>query len=114
LAPALFAPSSDIAPRDVESLGRVEWDRLLLDEAQDVKNPTTKRARSLRLLRARRRVAMTGTPIENRLGELWAIMDIVNPGLLGSRAAFDRTFAQPIGAAGRAKALARAHGSVSA
>jgi SNF2 family DNA or RNA helicase len=88
--------SYDIATRDVETLGLVEWDRLLLDEAQDVKNPTTKRARSLRLLRARRRVAMTGTPIENRLGELWAIMDIVNPGLLGSRAWFDRTFAQPI------------------
>ena len=50
-----------------------------------MKNPATKRARALRRLPARRKVAMTGTPIENRLGELWAIMDIVNPGLLGSR-----------------------------
>ena len=72
------------------------WDRLLLDEAQDVKNPATKRARSLRLIPARRRVAMTGTPIENQLGELWALMDILNPGLLGSREWFGRTFAEPI------------------
>ena len=99
--------SYDIATRDNETLGLIEWDRLLLDEAQDIKNPTTKRARSLRLLRARRKVAMTGTPIENRLGELWAIMDIVNPGLLGPRGWFDKTFAQPIEAYHDEKALER-------
>jgi SNF2-related domain/SNF2 Helicase protein/Helicase conserved C-terminal domain len=88
--------SYDIVTRDVETLQQVAWDRLLMDEAQDVKNPATKRARSLRLLRARRRLAMTGTPIENHLGELWALMDILNPGLLGSRDAFTRTFANPI------------------
>ena len=99
--------SYDIATRDNETLGLVAWDRLLLDEAQDIKNPTTKRARSLRLLRARRKVAMTGTPIENRLGELWAIMDIVNPGLLGPRGWFDKTFAQPIEAYHDEKALER-------
>ena len=85
--------SYDIATRDVEDLCTVAWDRLLLDEAQDVKNPATKRARALRLLPARRRLAMTGTPIENRLQELWALMDIVNPGLVGSREWFERTFA---------------------
>jgi hypothetical protein len=88
--------SYDIATRDVDVLAGVQWDRLLLDEAQDVKNPATKRARALRTLPARRRVAMTGTPIENRLSELWAIMDILNPGLLGSREWFNRIFAQPI------------------
>ncbi|HUZ82448.1 MAG TPA: DEAD/DEAH box helicase, partial [Gaiellaceae bacterium] len=88
--------SYDIATRDVEALAEVEWDRLLMDEAQDVKNPQTKRARALRALPARRRVAMTGTPIENRLSELWAIMDILNPGLLGSREWFARMFATPI------------------
>jgi SNF2 family DNA or RNA helicase len=88
--------SYDIATRDVDVLAEIEWDRLIMDEAQDVKNPQTKRARSLRALTARRRVAMTGTPIENRLNELWAIMDILNPGLLGSREWFARTFAQPI------------------
>ena len=88
--------SYDIATRDVDVLAEVQWDRLLMDEAQDVKNPATKRARALRTLPARRRVAMTGTPIENRLSELWAIMDILNPGLLGSREWFNRIFAQPI------------------
>ena len=88
--------ASDIATRDVDVLADVQWDRLLMDEAQDVKNPATKRARALRTLSARRRVAMTGTPIENRLNELWAIMDILNPGLLGSREWFNRAFAVPI------------------
>jgi len=88
--------SYDIATRDVETLQLLEWDRLLLDEAQDVKNPQTRRARSLRLLRAKRRVALTGTPIENHLGELWAIMDLLNPGLLGAREWFHRAFVEPI------------------
>jgi hypothetical protein len=88
--------SYDIVTRDVDTLAEVKWDRLLLDEAQDVKNPATKRARALRQLSARRRLAMTGTPIENHLGELWALMDILNPGLLGSREAYTRTFANPI------------------
>jgi hypothetical protein len=88
--------SYDIATRDVDFLAAIPWDRLLLDEAQDVKNPNTKRARALRRLPARRRLAMTGTPIENRLSELWALMDIVNPGLLGSREWFERAFARPI------------------
>lgn len=88
--------SYDIATRDVETLAAVAWDRLLLDEAQDVKNPLSKRARAMRRLPARRRLAMTGTPIENRLGDLWALMDVVNPGLLGSRERFERSFARPI------------------
>ncbi len=99
--------SYDIATRDVEDLCLVAWDRLLLDEAQDVKNPATKRARALRLLPARRRLAMTGTPIENRLQELWALMDIVNPGLVGSREWFERTFAGPIELYGDEQALVR-------
>jgi hypothetical protein len=99
--------SYDIVTRDVETLQRVAWDRLLLDEAQDVKNPATKRARALRMLRARRRVAMTGTPIENHLGELWALMDILNPGLLGSREAYTRNFANPIQVANDEFALER-------
>ena len=88
--------SYDVATRDVDTLAAIEWDRLLLDEAQDAKNPRTKRHRALRRIPRRRTVAMTGTPVENRLGELWAIMDLVNPGLLGSHEAFERTFARPI------------------
>ncbi len=99
--------SYDIATRDIDALAAVTWDRLVLDEAQDVKNPATKRARALRRLSARRTLAMTGTPIENRLDELWAIMDIVNPGLLGSRERFQRTFARPIEAHGDTRALER-------
>jgi hypothetical protein len=99
--------SYDIATRDVDALAAVTWDRLVLDEAQDVKNPATKRARAMRRLQARRMVAMTGTPIENRLDELWSIMDIINPGLLGSRERFQRTFARPIEAHGDTRALDR-------
>lgn len=99
--------SYDVATRDVEQLTRIEWDRLILDEAQDAKNPRTKRHRALRRIPRRRALALTGTPIENRLGELWAIMDLVNPGLLGSREAFERSFARPIEARRDAQALER-------
>jgi SNF2 family DNA or RNA helicase len=99
--------SYDIATRDVDALAEVEWDRLLMDEAQDVKNPQTKRARALRRIPARRRLAMTGTPLENHLGELWALMDILNPGLLGSREWFARTFQRPIEIARDEAALER-------
>jgi hypothetical protein len=104
--------SYDIVTRDVETLQHLEWDRLLLDEAQDVKNPQTRRARSLRLLRSRRRMAMTGTPIENHLGELWAIMDLLNPGLLGSREWFHRAFTEPIQLDDDQHALERLRGIV--
>ncbi len=103
----LVVTSYDIATRDADALAAVAWDRLVLDEAQDVKNPATKRARALRRLNARRVLALTGTPIENRLDELWAIMDIVNPGLLGSRERFQRTFARPIEAYGDSHTLER-------
>jgi SNF2-related domain/SNF2 Helicase protein/Helicase conserved C-terminal domain len=104
--------SYDVATRDVAWLERVAWDRLILDEAQDAKNPATKRHRALRRIPRRRALALTGTPIENALGELWAIMDLVNPGLLGSRQAFERTFARPIEAAHDARALERLRGLV--
>ena len=104
--------SYDLVTRDLESLQLVHWDRAILDEAQDVKNPQTKRARSLRLLRTRRRVAMTGTPIENHLGELWALMDLLNPGLLGAREWYARTFAHPIQDEKNDEALERLQGIV--
>ena len=99
--------SYDVATRDVDVLSRIEWDRLLLDEAQDAKNPRTKRHRALRRIPRRRALALTGTPIENRLGELWAIMDLVNPGLLGSRETFERSLARPIETRSDALALER-------
>ena len=57
--------------------------RLVLDEAQQVKNPGTAQARAVRRSQAGRRVALTGTPVENRLAELWSLMHVLNPGLLG-------------------------------
>jgi hypothetical protein len=76
------------AVRDVEALAGVEWRRVVLDEAQAIKNPTSEAARELRLIPARSRLALTGTPIENGLGDLWSILDFVNPGLVGGRTAF--------------------------
>ena len=69
---------------------------IVLDEAQNVKNSAARQSQAVRSLRAPRRVALTGTPVENRLAELWSIMEFLNPGLLGSRQAFERTFARPI------------------
>ena len=71
-------------------LGDVEWTLLVLDEAQAIKNPAAKQARAVKRLRSRARVALTGTPIENRLGDLWSLFDFLNPGLLGSARAFTR------------------------
>ena len=76
------------AVRDMDALEGIEWDKVVLDEAQAIKNPTSETARQLRRLKARTRVALTGTPIENGLGDLWAIIDFTNPGLVGGRAAF--------------------------
>ena len=103
--------SYDVATRDIDLLAGIEWDRLLLDEAQDAKNPRTKRHRALRRIPRRRTLALTGTPIENRLGELWSIMDLVNPGLLGTREAFERTLARPIEVRRDAHALERLRSS---
>ena len=85
-----------LATRDADLLGTVRWGRIALDEAQNIKNAETKQARTIRALRAPRRVALTGTPVENRLAELWSIMEFCNPGLLGPAARFRQRFAVPI------------------
>ena len=76
------------AVRDVDALAERPWDRIVLDEAQAIKNPASETAQQLRRIPARTRVALTGTPIENGLGDLWAILDFTNPGLVGTRPAF--------------------------
>ena len=76
------------AVRDIEPLAQHTWDRLVIDEAQAIKNPASETAQQLREIPARTRLALTGTPIENGLGDLWAILDFVNPGLVGARPAF--------------------------
>lgn len=85
-----------LVPRDIDHLESVAWGRVVLDEAQQIKNPGTAAARGVRQLRGTQRVALTGTPVENRLAELWSIMQFLNPGLLGSLASFTRDFAGPI------------------
>jgi superfamily II DNA or RNA helicase len=81
---------------DHETLATVPWDLVVADEAQHVKNATSSTARNLRLIPSRCRVALTGTPVENNLTELWAILDWATPGLLGSRNAFRKVWAAPI------------------
>ena len=76
------------AMRDLDVLEKVDWSTVVLDEAQAIKNPASETAQQLRRLDARCRVALTGTPIENGLGDLWSIMDFCNPGLLGARNRF--------------------------
>jgi superfamily II DNA or RNA helicase len=81
---------------DAERLGKVSFATLVVDEAQAAKNPDTARAKALRGLQAEARMALTGTTVENRLSELWSLFRIVFPGLLGSRDAFRKRFAEPI------------------
>ncbi len=85
-----------LANRDREVIECVRWSRVVLDEAQNIKNPGAKQSQAIRGLEAPRRAALTGTPLENRLGELWSIIDFCNPGLLGSNHQFKRHFATPI------------------
>ena len=110
--PARFTPgavvvtSYGLVRRDIDLLATVEWDVVVLDEAQQIKNPAAKAARAVRRLPARQRVALTGTPVENRLSELWAIMDFCNPGLLGRFPRFKERYAVPVERWGDAEAAA--------
>ena len=85
-----------VATRDQAALGQVSWARVVCDEAQNIKNHATKQARAVRALPATARIALTGTPVENRLSELWSIMDFTNPGLLGPAERFRERYAVPI------------------
>ncbi len=117
LAPARRAPAKPLPDvivtsyamlrRELDELMRLPLGLLVLDEAQAVKNPATSQAEAARLLAAPRVIAMTGTPVENRLMEYWSIFSIVLPGLLGTAADFRASFAKPIEANRDAEALAR-------
>ncbi|QGG95036.1 DEAD/DEAH box helicase [Actinomarinicola tropica] len=76
------------AVRDVEALSSLHWRRVVLDEAQAIKNPANETSQQLRRIPSDMRLALTGTPVENGLGDLWAILDYTNPGLVGSRPTF--------------------------
>ncbi|MCA9792545.1 MAG: DEAD/DEAH box helicase, partial [Candidatus Eremiobacteraeota bacterium] len=92
----LVVTTYGLVHRDRQALSRIEWAGLILDEAQNVKNPSSLQAKAVRTMRSRFRVAMTGTPVENRLGDLWALMDFLQPRLLGTRRGFQKQFAVPI------------------
>ncbi len=92
---------------DAEVLTGQDWHLLILDEAQAVKNPQTTAAKTLRRLTACHRLALTGTPVENNLGELWALYDLVAPGLLGDRKTFTKQWRTPIEKQGDTERQAR-------
>ncbi|WP_245677668.1 SNF2-related protein [Chondromyces crocatus] len=82
--------------RDEDFLAKQDFDYAILDEAQHIKNPLSATAAAAKRLKAKRRLALTGTPIENRLSEIWSIFDFVSPGLLGPLDKFEQRFSRPI------------------
>jgi SNF2 family DNA or RNA helicase len=98
--------SYPILRNDTDALAAVTWDTVILDESQTIKNPDSQVARAAYRLKARWRLTLSGTPIENRLDELWSQLHFTNPGLLGGRTDFQERWAEPIGL-GDAGAAAR-------
>jgi len=93
---AIVISSYGLLQRDLKFLKGVPWAGVVLDEAQNIKNSETKQAKAARALEADYRIALTGTPVENNVGDLWSIMEFLNPGFLGSQAGFKRNFFIPI------------------
>ncbi len=93
---SLVISSYGLLQRDFNFLKDVPWAGVILDEAQNIKNPETKQSKSARSIKADYRIALTGTPVENNVGDLWSIMEFLNPTFLGSQAAFKRDFFYPI------------------
>jgi superfamily II DNA or RNA helicase len=89
-----------VATRDREALSKIRWARVICDEAQNIKNAGTRQAQAVRAIPAGSRIALTGTPVENRLSDLWSLMEFTSPGLLGSAEKFRQRFAIPIERAG--------------
>lgn len=92
----LLITSYGLVSRDFKELALTDWDHVVLDEAQAIKNSTTRAAKSVRAIPARHRIALTGTPIENRLAEMRSILDFVNPGMLGGPSFFRNHFSKAI------------------
>jgi superfamily II DNA or RNA helicase len=84
----MIVTSYGLMRRDIAELRQCQFDYVVLDEAQAIKNPASQAAKAARLLKCNHRLALTGTPVENHLGDLWSIFEFLNPGLLGSRLRF--------------------------
>ena len=95
-ASAIVISTYGLLQRDIELLTKVPWVGIILDEAQNIKNPETKQSKAARTIRADYRIALTGTPVENHVGDLWALMDFLNPGFLGTQHFFRENFYTPI------------------
>lgn len=95
-APNILMTSYDQLRRDVQTYADIEFTHVLLDEAQNIKNAASQAAKAVKTLKARHRFAMTGTPIENRLSELWSIFDFLMPGYLGTYKKFRDRFEAPV------------------
>ena len=93
---ALVVTSYGLLHRDAEFLAEIDWAGVILDEAQNIKNSGTRQAKAAKRLDAGYRIALTGTPVENNVGDLWSLMDFLNPGLLGTQSVFKQTFFRPI------------------
>ncbi len=96
-----------LVARDRDALSGIGWRRVVCDEAQNIKNSATRQAQAVRSLPAGSRIALTGTPVENRLTELWSIMEFTSPGLLGPAEKFRTAYANPIERSGDTEATAR-------
>jgi SNF2 family DNA or RNA helicase len=92
----LLITSYSLVYRDLKALQKVPWQCVVLDEAQNIKNADAKQSKAVRQIDTQFRIALTGTPVENRLGELWSIMDFLNPSYLGPKNFFQKRFATPI------------------
>ena len=82
--------------KDQLIFGQIDWEAIICDEAQAIKNPSTSASRVIKAMKSRFRLALTGTPVENSLSELWSIMDFVQPGILGSLSEFKKEFISKI------------------
>ena len=106
-AQAIVVSSYALLQRDIAAIQGIDWAGVILDEAQNIKNPETKQARAARSLRADYRVALTGTPVENNVGDLWSLMEFLNPDFLGTQAEFKHRFFIPIQAERNAESTHR-------
>src|SRR5690606_14118766 len=102
---ALIVTSYQTFLRDAKMLREIGWTTAIFDEAQALKNPGTRLRRAAASVRAQSRFCITGTPVENHLGELWSQMDLVMPGLLGRKTTFEAAFRRPIERWGKTEQL---------
>ncbi|NOT60631.1 MAG: DEAD/DEAH box helicase, partial [Acidobacteria bacterium] len=104
---AVVLSSYALLHRDQALFDQVAWSGVILDEAQNIKNAATKPSRAAREIKSDYRIALTGTPVENNVGDLWSLMEFLNPGFLGAQAAFKRNYFVPIQVQGDQEATAQ-------